>query len=108
MSSDQSRKDGAGGDNPVALRRSFLGAGVSVGLLAGRGWAQSDPAHERPKEGDLLVRGDNPGAAPLNADDLETGAVQIMAWPMDPRQGRAQWLTSQQGPAATAGSGGAR
>jgi rieske iron-sulfur protein len=84
MPSDESRKDGAGGGNPAALRRVFLGAGVSIGLLAGRGWTQSDPAHERPKEGDLLVRVDNPGAAPLKPDDIEIGAVQIMAWPVDP------------------------
>ncbi len=87
MSSDESRKDGAtGGDDPVALRRAFLGAGVgvSVGLLAGRGWTQSDPARERPKEGDLLVRADSPNPVPLKPDDLEPGALQIMAWPMDP------------------------
>jgi Rieske Fe-S protein len=87
MSSDESRQDGAaGGDGPAARRRVFLGAGasISVGLLAGRGWTQSDPARERPKEGDLLVRADSPSPAPLKPDDLELGAVQIMAWPMDP------------------------
>ena len=87
MPSDESCKDGtAGGADPTALRRVFLGAGVSVGvgLLAGRGLAQSDPARERPKEGDLLVRADSATPAPLKPEDLELGAVQIMAWPMDP------------------------
>src|SRR5262245_58719016 len=87
MSSDESRNDGAAdGAQAAALRRAFLGAGVSVsvGLLASRGWPQSDPARERPKEGDLLVRADSPSPTPLRPDDLEQGAVQIMAWPMDP------------------------
>ncbi len=86
MSSDESCKDRAAGGDHAALRRVFLGAGVSVsvGLLAGRGGTQSDPARERPKEGDLLVRVDNPNPTPLKPDDLELGAVQIMAWPMDP------------------------
>ena len=85
MSSDEAGTDWAA-DSTAALRRTFLGAGVcvGVGLLAGRGLAQSDPVRERPKEGDLLVRADSPSPAPLRPDDLELGALQVMAWPMDP------------------------
>jgi Rieske Fe-S protein len=48
-------------------------------------WAQTEPARERPKEGDLLVNVTataNPG--PLKPDDLSLGSKQTFAWPMDP------------------------
>jgi rieske iron-sulfur protein len=68
-------------------RRSLLGAGVvlGVGLLARPSAAQSDPEHERPKEGDLLVRLDSTSRTPLAPGDLTVGAGPVEAWPMDPQ-----------------------
>jgi Rieske Fe-S protein len=57
---------------------------IGVGLLTGKGRTQSDPARERPKEGDLLVPVGSPTPTPLKPSDLELGGVQVMAWPMDP------------------------
>jgi rieske iron-sulfur protein len=67
-------------------RRALLGAGIGLGLgVATRpGAAQSDPAHDRPKEGDLLVRLDDTGHSALQPGDLGLGAGQVIAWPMDP------------------------
>jgi rieske iron-sulfur protein len=66
-------------------RRALLGVGIGLGvsLAARAAGAQSDPARDRPKEGDLLVR---VGAAPipLTPDNLPFGAGQVMAWPLDP------------------------
>jgi Rieske Fe-S protein len=64
------------------LLRASLGFGI--GLAASSGWAQSDAAAERPKEGDLLVRVGSQTPTPLKADDLVPGAGQILVWPMDP------------------------
>jgi rieske iron-sulfur protein len=70
----------------TAGRRALLGAGISlgVGLVAGAARGQSDPAHERPQEGDLLVRVGSATPTPLTPDSLQLGAGQIMTWPMDP------------------------
>lgn len=67
-------------------RRVLLGAGMGLGVsvAAGPMGAQSDPARDRPKEGDLLVKLDNTNRSPLTLDDLPLGAGQVMAWPMDP------------------------
>src|SRR4051794_19731030 len=67
-------------------RRALLaaGIGVSVGLEAGRAGAQSDQTHDRPREGDLLVKVDDTAPTPLTPGGLELGAGQVMAWPMDP------------------------
>jgi Rieske Fe-S protein len=46
--------------------------------------AQSEPARDRPKEGDLLVRADSSDTTPLGVDSIPLGAGQVMAWPMDP------------------------
>jgi len=70
----------------TAGRRALLtaGIGVAVGLAAGAADAQSDEAHERPKEGDLLVKEGSEEPVPLGPDSLAPGAGQVMAWPMDP------------------------
>jgi rieske iron-sulfur protein len=61
-----------------------VGLGLGVDFAARVASAQSDEAHTRPKEGDLLVRvGDT---TPLGPDSLSTGGGQVMAWPMDPAQ----------------------
>jgi rieske iron-sulfur protein len=70
----------------TAGRRVLLGAGVGlgVGLLARAAGAQSDPARDRPKEGDLLARVDSAAPTPLTPDNLTLGAGQVMAWPLEP------------------------
>jgi rieske iron-sulfur protein len=67
-------------------RRALLGAGLGlgIGLAARSAAAQSDPARDRPKEGDLLVKWDDPSRLPLTPKDVALGAGQIMVWPMDP------------------------
>jgi len=70
---------------PRIGRRAALGLGVSVVLAPRFVWAQTEPARERPKEGDLLVNVTataNP--EPLKPDDLSLGNKQTFAWPMDP------------------------
>jgi hypothetical protein len=67
-------------------RRALLGAGIGLGVAvaARAAAAQSDPAHDRPKEGDLLVRVDSAAPIPLTPDNLPLRAGQVLAWPMDP------------------------
>ena len=70
----------------TAGRRTFLAtsASLGVGLAARAAGAQSDPAHDRPQPGDLLVSADSTEPTPLTPDSLSLGAGQLMAWPMDP------------------------
>jgi rieske iron-sulfur protein len=66
-------------------RRRALELGLGLALTPGLALAQTDAAHERPKEGDLLVpvaAASNP--EPLKPDDLPLGGKQTFAWPMDP------------------------
>lgn len=67
-------------------RRALLTAGIgaAVSWTAGSAHAQSEPASERPKAGDLLVREDSAQLAPLAPDSLPLGEGQVMAWPLDP------------------------
>jgi rieske iron-sulfur protein len=66
-------------------RRALLGVSFSAGLLGvGPAAAQSEPARDRPKAGDLLIKLDSPNRSPLTSDDLHLGGGQVMAWPMDP------------------------
>jgi rieske iron-sulfur protein len=46
--------------------------------------AQTEPARERPREGDLLVLIGAAAPEPLTPDNVPLGGKQIMAWPMDP------------------------
>jgi rieske iron-sulfur protein len=66
----------------TAGRRALLAAGI--GLAARAAAAQSDPANERPKEGDLLVKVGGIEPVPLTPESLPLGAGQVLAWPMDP------------------------
>jgi Rieske Fe-S protein len=67
-------------------RRALIatGAGLCVGLAVGPTDAQSDPAQDRPREGDLLVRVGDGAPTPLTLDNIPLGAGQVLAWPMDP------------------------
>jgi rieske iron-sulfur protein len=67
-------------------RRALLAAGVGfgVGLAAKAAGAQDDPTHDRPREGDLLVKAGDTAPTALTPDDIPLGAGQILAWPMDP------------------------
>ena len=64
-------------------RRAIFRAGLGLGIL-GLGRAQETPAAWRPKEGDLLVKVDDPKAIPLTPDDIPLASEQTMAWAMDP------------------------
>jgi rieske iron-sulfur protein len=46
--------------------------------------AQTEPARERPREGDLLVAVGAAPAEPLKPSDLPLAGKQTMAWPVDP------------------------
>jgi rieske iron-sulfur protein len=66
-------------------RRRALELGLGLALAPRLAIAQTEPARERPKEGDLLVAVDNSVAPePLKPDDLRLDAKQTFAWPMDP------------------------
>jgi rieske iron-sulfur protein len=66
-------------------RRAALELGVCLALAPRLALAQTEPARERPKEGDLLVPvGSAATPEPLKPHDLPEGGKQTMAWPMDP------------------------
>ena len=58
-----------------------LGAGMAFGPLA---LAQDNPATQRPKPGDLMVRAAENNTTPLKPSDISIGAKQLFAWAMDP------------------------
>ena len=69
-------------------RRTILKAGFG-GILLGvmsssTALGQNDPASTAPREGDLLVRRDDPASKPLGSADVIADAPPLMAWPMDP------------------------
>jgi Rieske Fe-S protein len=67
-----------------ADRRQILKAGAGL-ALAPLARAQDNPAAQRPKAGDLLVRAsDN---TPLKPSDIAAGVKQLFAWAMDPETG---------------------
>ena len=69
-------------------RRAVLKAGMGLGLgliLESRTAAgQDDGASARPKEGDVLVKAGDASKKPLTPEDIPVGAIQTMAWAMDP------------------------
>ena len=66
-------------------RRAAIGLGLCATLAPRFALAQTDPARERPKEGDLLVNVTTTAdPAPLKPDDLPLDGKQTLAWPMDP------------------------
>jgi rieske iron-sulfur protein len=68
-------------------RRSVLRAGLAVGagaLFAPRAVAGQPADTAAPKEGDLLVRADDPEHRPLRPADIPANTRQLAAWAMDP------------------------
>ena len=65
-------------------RRAALGLGLGFLLAPRLAHAQTEPARERPKEGDLLVVVGASPAEALKPEDLRVGGKQTFAWPMDP------------------------
>ena len=67
----------------AAIKR---GIGLGVGLLLEPALAlsQDDRASLRPQEGDLLIRVGDRSQKPLTSEDIRVGAMQTMAWAMDP------------------------
>jgi rieske iron-sulfur protein len=65
-------------------RRAALQLSVGLALAPRLVLAQTEPARERPKEGDLLVAVGADPAEPLKLDDLPLDTKQTFAWPMDP------------------------
>ena len=61
-----------------------LGLGVTFSLTPTIAIAQENATTIRPKEGDLLIKVDDPTLKPLTPDDVTAGATQMMAWAMDP------------------------
>ena len=65
------------------IRRDLIKATFGL-ALAGRTGRQDEPATARPQEGDLLVRANDESRTPLRPDDIPLGAMQTMAWAMEP------------------------
>jgi rieske iron-sulfur protein len=65
-------------------RRRALELGFGLAVAPRVAWAQTEPARERPKEGDLLVTVSPPGQDPLKPDDVPLDGKQTFAWPLDP------------------------
>jgi rieske iron-sulfur protein len=69
-------------------RRALLKAGIALGLgssLESRIAAgQDDGGSARPIEGDFLIKSGDPSKRPLTPEDIPVGAMQTMAWAMDP------------------------
>jgi rieske iron-sulfur protein len=69
-------------------RRAVLKAGIGLGLglsVESRLSAgQDDGSSSRPKEGDFLIKSGDPSKKPLTPEDIPLGAMQTMAWAMDP------------------------
>jgi rieske iron-sulfur protein len=61
------------------------GIGLGIGLHVQAGAGQDDLASVRPREGDLLVRAQDPGLTPLTPGDIQPAGAPTVAWPMDPR-----------------------
>lgn len=66
-----------------AGRRALLKAGACL-TLAPLAFGQDNPASQRPKAGDLLVRASGNDPAPLKSSDISVGSKQLFAWAMDP------------------------
>jgi rieske iron-sulfur protein len=73
------------GRRMVIKRGIGLGLGVGLGLAPTLASGQEDPASIRPQEGDLLIKTGDSGLKPLTPDDIPLGAMQTMAWAMNPR-----------------------
>jgi rieske iron-sulfur protein len=66
-------------------RRAALELGLCLAFAPRLASAQTEPARERPKEGDLLIAvSAAANAEPLKPDDLQLDGKQTFAWPMDP------------------------
>ena len=59
-------------------RRALLLAGIGLAL------GQPGAASSRPQVGDLFVKAGDAGKTPLTPRDIQSGAIQVLAWPMDP------------------------
>jgi rieske iron-sulfur protein len=71
-------------------RRAILEGGLYLGAVlclprCGAA-AQGDAPAGQPKDGDLLVKGDDPGHRPLAPRDVVLNAGPMMVWPMDPAE----------------------
>jgi Rieske Fe-S protein len=60
---------------------SAFGVDLVIGLTANP--VSAEPADERPREGDALVRFDSEKQTPLQPDDIPLGGPPVLAWPID-------------------------
>jgi rieske iron-sulfur protein len=72
---------------PISRRAAVkhgLGLGIALRVVPAFALGQESAASIRPKEGDLLIKVDDPAMTPLTPADVAVGAPQMMAWAMDP------------------------
>jgi Rieske Fe-S protein len=67
-----------------AALRNVIWAAIGLGFAPCLRADQESAAESRPREGDLLVKADDPGQMPLGPDDIPVNAAQTLAWAMDP------------------------
>jgi rieske iron-sulfur protein len=67
-----------------AVLKLGIGLGLGVSLESPTAAGQDDGGSARPKEGDVLIKSGDPSKTPLTPDDIPIGAMQTMAWAMDP------------------------
>jgi rieske iron-sulfur protein len=68
-------------------RRAALEMGFCLVLAPRIALALTDPTHERPREGDVLVAVGATPSEPLKPEDLPFVGKQTFTWPMDPATG---------------------
>ena len=61
----------------------MLKAGACL-TLAPLAFGQDNPASQRPKAGDLLIRVSGTDPSPLRPSDISPGSKQLFVWAMDP------------------------
>jgi Rieske Fe-S protein len=84
MGSRRRNDTNAAGVARRTILKGAFGMGASLALAPAAAFAQGDQASSRPKEGDLLVKVDDPTLKPMAPDDIPLASAPVMAWALEP------------------------